>query len=53
MSTRAGHIARAEHLLDEARKLAGDQRRDNIAAAHVHATLAALYPADYDKDADE
>ena len=53
MNTRPAHIARAEQLLDEARQLAGDQRRDHIAAAHVHATLAALYPTPYNKDADE
>jgi len=53
MNTRGGHIALAEELLDEARQLAGDQRRDHIAAAHVHATLAALYPTDYDRNQDE
>jgi len=53
MSTRAGHIAAAEAALRESKAWCGDAAARHIARAQVHATLAALYPAPYNKDADE
>lgn len=53
MSTRKHHIEQAERLLDEAQGQLPITAELSVAAAQVHATLAALYPAPYNKDADE
>lgn len=55
MSTRNYHRERSEALL-QAASISGtpDETRHELSSrALAHATLAALYPAPYNKDADE
>jgi hypothetical protein len=55
MSTRKYHMERAEALLKLASmpNVTMQSRQALATRAQVHATLAALYPAPYNKDADE